>query len=222
MRDYSDAGMRLWIGVGYELNIFVALSWNRKTTTHDIERTSAVMRTESSKKKIERHMEQSKSDDTDPVSPSTLNVYLLSITNFILFLYQREKTAESEYVCPLTEQVKNLLSEHSRDSISKQKKMLKAKLQENSPIPVVDCTKLSDQHFVQFIASLKKSNGQSLSSSALNTHRAAFGHLHTMHGQKLPSETSDALASYYKFLKARTAETTLGGDIKKARNTLVT
>lgn len=163
----------------------------------------------------------------EAISKNTLNVYLLSISKFLLFLYNYDPSEDHDasevnpvqYQCPLTPQVKNLIAMNSAETPAKQKKILKEELQKLNRIPVVDCSKLTDHHLMLFIVTTKKPNGDDLTYSALNTHRASFAHLFTMHGQKISEPISDAITLCFKSLKRRAAKKAQDGTAPMITNT---
>jgi hypothetical protein len=118
------------------------------------------------------HTEELRQLRSESISTSSLNVYLNSIAAFVLFLYKYDPSLTPNYQCPLTqgklscpltEGIKNLFEvEWSSLSDAAKKKAIKEKLQAVPPLHMLDFDVLNTSHFMTFLITLKRPNGQGL------------------------------------------------------------
>jgi hypothetical protein len=155
---------------------------------------------------LSNHTQQLRQLKAEAISKNSLNCYINSIVCFILFLSNYDHSMTPEYVCPLTPAVKFFLQENSDKTVSKVKKLLKEKLMEEEPMPIVNFEILDVSHLMTFLITLKKSNGEDMGFNNLNTHRAGFNHLHRMYEMPKPTKMDEELTVYFKSFRKRLAK----------------
>lgn len=85
------------------------------------------------------------------------------------------------------------------------KKKLKAEMNADYPMRVVDFGILDEFHLIRWILSLTKADGAPPVYSTYNQHRAGFNHLYRMYRQRVPAEITSELPIYFKSLRKRAA-----------------
>jgi hypothetical protein len=143
---------------------------------------------------------------SDYINAKTTSIYSLSIARFLLFLYEEKENADTEIEeNPLTNDFDLLIEANGGLSEAGKRRLVKQKLMLGTPPAFIDFDRLNDSHFMLFVLSLESSNGQSLSFSSYNIHRAGFNHLYTIYRKMKPPEVNHEISLYYKALKKRAA-----------------
>jgi hypothetical protein len=84
---------------------------------------------------------------------------------------------------------------------------------------MLDFEVLNTSHFMTFLITLKRPNGQGLSFSTLNTHRAGFNFLYRIYSVRKPEVLESELVNYFKSLKKRSARDAQNGTTERPTNT---
>ena len=136
------------------------------------------------------------------ISRNSRIIYLNSTVRFILFLHEKAPTV-------LSEDLRSLLEGQTDDNnISK---TIKSVLTEKSCIPF-NFELISDEVFINFIISMKNSNGTLLTASAYNGHRAALFNVFRDYEKVMSSQMSANLKTFFRGLKNTIAQQTQAGD----------
>jgi len=133
--------------------------------------------------------------------------------------YQCQLT-QGKVQCPLNQGFVDLFGvEWSSLTDSAKKKAIKEKLQTFPPVNMLDFDVLDTNHFMTFLITLKRPNGQDLTYSSLNTHRAGFNFLYRLYNVRKPDVLEFELVNYFKSLKKRSARAAQNGTIERPTNT---
>jgi hypothetical protein len=152
--------------------------------------------------------------------------YLNKTVSFMLWLYKYEPANEviatvdgdegaiqqqilEVYLCPLHPVFKTFMDGlDGNQSDAKLKKKIKAHIREhpNNPPPLVDFNVLTEIHFVRYVISLRKSDGEIPQFSSYNSHRSGFKYLYSLFRQRQTEEMGEELAIYFKSLRKRSAD----------------
>ena len=84
---------------------------------------------------------------------------------------------------------------------------------------MLDFEVLNTSHFMTFLITLKRPNGQGLSFSTLNTHRAGFNFLYRIYSVRKPEVLESELVNYFKSLKKRSTRDAQNGTTERPTNT---
>jgi hypothetical protein len=93
------------------------------------------------------------------------------------------------------------------------KKQIKSYIKEDlaNPYPVVNFGILTEIHFVRYVLSIRKRNGDLPKFSTYSGHRAGFSHLYTIFKMEKSRELENELAIYFKSLRKRSAKAAQNG-----------